>query len=281
MIFINYAREDHEPALKLYKALKTHGHQPWIDTISLSPGQEWEPAIQQAINNCDYFIALLSYNSIGKRGYVQAELRTGISILETMPPNRPFLIPVRLNACEPSHLLLKRLQWVDLFPSWRRGLDRLHRLFAFAPASRIAQRQEETDPRQKLPTRKTRSSINELWGQGLSVARNRDTTGTRTSVAGTYWIAYESDGETWEFAIKAGGLVITKQRTGIVQCNGKWRIAGKKLYMEFNNRFAQYRAHVRNGELVDGEAQNLDGRDWTWHGVRQSSGNATWDTYAR
>ena len=51
------------------------GLNPWIDKENLLPGQEWKRTITKAISESSYFIALLSTNSISKKGYIQKELR--------------------------------------------------------------------------------------------------------------------------------------------------------------------------------------------------------------
>jgi hypothetical protein len=59
-VFISYAREDFEVAKHLYHELIRLGQKPWLDKESLLPGQHWESAIREAVQNSDYFIAVLS-----------------------------------------------------------------------------------------------------------------------------------------------------------------------------------------------------------------------------
>jgi hypothetical protein len=47
------------------------GERYWFDEESLLAGQNWKNTITQAINKSKYFIALLSSNSVNKRGYIQ------------------------------------------------------------------------------------------------------------------------------------------------------------------------------------------------------------------
>ncbi len=72
-MFISYAREDLETARKIYDDLKEAGLDPWMDKSDIVPGQNWKFAISQAIRESEYFIALLSSESVSKRGYVQKE----------------------------------------------------------------------------------------------------------------------------------------------------------------------------------------------------------------
>jgi len=133
MIFISYAHRDLVHAKRLYAKLQKDGHKPWLDKECIIPGSDWECSIEYAIRECEYFIALLSQHSLEKRGYVQKEIKYGLDVLQTIPSNRTFLIPARLELCEPRHPVLQRLQWVDLFPDWNDGYLKLDRIFSFIP----------------------------------------------------------------------------------------------------------------------------------------------------
>jgi hypothetical protein len=126
-LFISYAHneEDTKAALRLFRELKRFGLEPWIDSESIPAGGEWEIEINQAIRQCNYFIAVLSSNSVDRVGYIQKELREAISKLDEYPPGSIFIIPVRINTCYPRHPKLTTLQWVDMFPDWEMGLEKI------------------------------------------------------------------------------------------------------------------------------------------------------------
>lgn len=124
-VFISYAKEDIEHARTLYAALKARGADAWLDEEDLTPGQRWEIEIEAQIYESDYFIALLSSRSVAKRGYVQREIRHALDVLQRIPEKDIFLIPARIDLCEPSHRALRNIQWVDLFPDWDRGLRKI------------------------------------------------------------------------------------------------------------------------------------------------------------
>lgn len=124
-VFISYAKEDTDAAVKLYNDLKELGVKPWIDSESLLPGQKWRMAISQAIRSSQYFIVLLSSNSTTKQGFVQKEIREALEMLEECPESEIFILPARLDECFPSHIKLQELHWVDLFPSWKKGLKKI------------------------------------------------------------------------------------------------------------------------------------------------------------
>ncbi len=126
-IFISYAREDSEAAGSIYACLKSNGFRAWLDIEDLSPGTRWKAEVSRQIAASDFFIAILSTHSITKKGYVQKELRMALDVLAELPENDVFLIPVRLNECQPSQSMLNELNWLDLFPSRTDGMDRLLR----------------------------------------------------------------------------------------------------------------------------------------------------------
>ncbi len=53
---------------------------------------------------------------------MQREVREALDRSLEMPPERRFLIPVRIDATEPSHDALREIQWVDMYADYERGL---------------------------------------------------------------------------------------------------------------------------------------------------------------
>ena len=124
-VFISYAREDRKTALKLYHDLKKAGLNPWLDLKNLLPGQNWQRHIELAIKSSDFFIALLSNNSVSKKGYVQKELKKALDILDEYPHGEGFVIPVRLDECLPDNEKLENLHWADLFDDYDHCLEQI------------------------------------------------------------------------------------------------------------------------------------------------------------
>lgn len=136
LIFISYAREDIVEAVRLSEVLKLAGFDTWIDQERLLPGQYWPIEIRKAIKSCDYFIALLSLNSVPKRGFVQRELKQALDVIEELPEYEKYLIPVRLHDCDTNYEILQRIHWVDLFPYWEVGVNKL--VFALRAGKKFA-----------------------------------------------------------------------------------------------------------------------------------------------
>jgi TIR domain len=125
-VFICYAKEDSAKAMKLYGELeRVHYLKPWIDKESLLPGQNWRVAIGNAIRDSRFFVALLSSNSVSKKGFVQKELKEALDVLDEYPESHVFLIPARLDDCRVSDSRLKQIQYVDLFPDWEKGFRKI------------------------------------------------------------------------------------------------------------------------------------------------------------
>lgn len=124
-VFISYAREDAEVARKLYKELKKNSISAWLDKEDLLPGMNWEHEIQYQIRKSSHFIALMSKNSVNKKGYVQKELKQGLEILREYPENEVYLIPVRIDDSVPQSFELQKIHWVDLLDDWDSSIRKI------------------------------------------------------------------------------------------------------------------------------------------------------------
>lgn len=86
------------------------------------PGERWEQAIWRGVKQADLFLVVLSRRSVGKRGFLQREIRLALSIWQEKLDDDIYLIPARLDECEPPGAL-SQFQWVDLFSDG--GFERL------------------------------------------------------------------------------------------------------------------------------------------------------------
>ncbi len=127
-VFIAYVEEDAFSARRLYAALEDAGLQPWLDKEKLMPGQNWPRSIERAIEVADFFVPCFSNRAVGKRGTFHSELRYAMDCARRLPLDDVFVMPVRLDNCEVPRQLATRLQYVDLFPDWSRGVRRLLRV---------------------------------------------------------------------------------------------------------------------------------------------------------
>jgi len=108
-IFLSYAHEDIGMAKRIYQDLKRYGLDIWFDNESLLPGQDWENEIEKAIETSKYFLVLLSSKGMSERRYVHKEIRLALNIFDRCPEDDIFMIPIRLDDCQPAHRRIKKI----------------------------------------------------------------------------------------------------------------------------------------------------------------------------
>lgn len=130
-IFLSYTHEDIGMAKKIYSDLFRYGLNVWFDIESLIPGQDWRYEINKAIKKSNYFIILLSKKSVNSIGYVQKELKIALEILDLHPKSKIYIVPVRLEDCEPIEEKLCDILWIDLFPEdkYENGIKKIIKVF--------------------------------------------------------------------------------------------------------------------------------------------------------
>jgi hypothetical protein len=185
--FISYVREDSGRVDELQQALEAAGIPVWRDTADLWPGEDWRAKIRQAIaDNALVFIACFSRASLDRRSsYQNEELLLAIDQLRRRQPDDPWLIPVRLDACEIPDLdigggrTLASIQWVDLSGD-RSGLEVarliaavqriLRRRSAAGSASRAPVQHADRHEEGRRLRRQTRASPKGTAAMGLLIA---------------------------------------------------------------------------------------------------------------
>ncbi len=111
-VFISYARSDIKIVKGIYESLMSKNHRPWMDIYSIKAGEDWLKAIDKAIDGCEIFLAILSNNSVSRRGVIQKELKKALDRWMGMLPDDIYIIPIRIDDC-PIPELLKHLQVMD------------------------------------------------------------------------------------------------------------------------------------------------------------------------
>lgn len=127
--FISYVHEDFDSAKQIYDYLLNQGHEPWMDKHNLLPGEKWNNVINGVIDKTDFFISLQSRKAVQKTGTFQKEQRIAIERQSTFPPNKTFIIPVRLDECQIGYEEIKKLQWINMFVlGFEETMDRILRV---------------------------------------------------------------------------------------------------------------------------------------------------------
>lgn len=120
-IFLIYAREDLDKARWLSGALRERGFRPWLDVEEIVAGEVWKKSVLRALEESAVALVLVSEH-IGKKGFVQEELKAALSTLQERRRDVSPVIPVRLTD-SPVPEALGDIQWVNLFDP--DGLERL------------------------------------------------------------------------------------------------------------------------------------------------------------
>jgi len=125
-IFLCHSSNDKPTVRELYQKLRAESWiQPWLDEEELYPGQDWNMEIERAVETADAIIICLSKGSITKEGYIQRELRIVLDFADYKPEGTLYIIPVRLEECEPPRRL-RAWQYADYFEGQReRAFQRL------------------------------------------------------------------------------------------------------------------------------------------------------------
>jgi formylglycine-generating enzyme required for sulfatase activity len=125
-VFLCHSSNDKPVVRELYQKLRAETWiQPWLDEEELYPGQDWNMEIEKAVEVADAIIVCLTKNSINKEGYVQRELRIVLDFADYKPEGTLYIMPMRLEECEPPRRL-RTWQYADYFEGQReRAFERL------------------------------------------------------------------------------------------------------------------------------------------------------------
>ncbi len=106
---------------EIYSRLDSEGWiDTWLDEKKLYPGQDWNYEIEQAVEQADVILVCLTKNSVNKEGYIQRELRRILDLADEKPEGTLFIIPVKLEECEPPKRI-RRWQYSNYFPESNRN----------------------------------------------------------------------------------------------------------------------------------------------------------------
>ena len=97
-VFISYRSEDPDLSLaqRFYETLRSAGHWTFMAGESLRLGDDWPERIRSEIEECDYFVLLLSPKS-AESDMVTEEVRLARSLRDERADQRPRILPVRVR----------------------------------------------------------------------------------------------------------------------------------------------------------------------------------------
>jgi serine/threonine protein kinase len=108
-VFVSHSTQDREFVEKeIISLLERNGIQTWYSKVQINTSAQWERAIVQGLESCEWFLVVMSLRA-AQSEWVKDELHWAID-------NRPKrIIPVLIEDCEVRqfHIRMARLQYVD------------------------------------------------------------------------------------------------------------------------------------------------------------------------
>ena len=133
LIFVIYAEDDKEQAERLYDDLAEKGVRPWMASRDLLPGQNWKLERAAALRRSKCVLVLLSSRTLDKRGFMQKEQKMALAIGDEFAEGDIFVVPVKLDDCDPKNERLAELVPVELFPDYDEGLAKILKVALLGP----------------------------------------------------------------------------------------------------------------------------------------------------
>jgi hypothetical protein len=101
-VFLSHASDDKPVVRRIATALRTAGHDPWLDEEAILVGESIPEAIERALQDSDFVVVCLS-KAAAKRGWNEAERNA--SLMQQFGERNERVLPVRLEEVAPSHLI--------------------------------------------------------------------------------------------------------------------------------------------------------------------------------
>ena len=94
-VFLSYASQDTEAALRICEALNSAGIEVWFDRTELRGGDAWDHKIRHQIRECALFLPIISAHTQSRpEGYFRLEWHLADRRTHLMGRSRAFLVPV-------------------------------------------------------------------------------------------------------------------------------------------------------------------------------------------
>jgi AAA-like domain/TIR domain len=97
-VFISYRSQEPDQSLaqQFYEALKAAGHEAFMAGESIRLGENWAERVDAELEQCDFFLLLLSPQSAVSE-MVTEEVRRAKQLRDSRGNHRPGMLPIRLN----------------------------------------------------------------------------------------------------------------------------------------------------------------------------------------
>ena len=115
-VFLSYASQDADAALKICESLRAAGIEVWLDQSELRGGDAWDAAIRKQIKTCALFLPVISANSTARsEGYFRLEWKLAVDRSHMMAAERTFILPVVIDGVREADALVpdrfRDVQW--------------------------------------------------------------------------------------------------------------------------------------------------------------------------
>jgi len=139
-VFLSYASEDADAALRICEALRGGGIEVWLDRSELRGGDAWDALIRRQIRTCSLFIPLISASSRARaEGYFRLEWKLAVDRSHLMATDKAFLVPIVIDGTRDGDARVPEkfweVQWTRL-PGGETSpafIERVQRLLSPAP----------------------------------------------------------------------------------------------------------------------------------------------------
>ena len=125
-VFLSHSSLDRSVANGVNDLLRRHGVPVWYSPSEMRGAQQWHDEIGHALRRCDWFVVLLSPNSV-QSVWIKREL------MYALRANRyeERIVPVLIEPCDYDQLswTLSSLQLVNLFSDFENGCRDLLRIW--------------------------------------------------------------------------------------------------------------------------------------------------------
>lgn len=120
-IFISHASQDLDFANQLRVDLNIIGHNPWIDSYEIRPGENIVTRIQEGIKDCKYAIVIMSRAAMESR-WVDNEWKE--SLWQSHKEGRLRIVPILKEKCD-IPIFLQSIKYADFTQSYAVGFSML------------------------------------------------------------------------------------------------------------------------------------------------------------
>jgi TolB-like protein/lipoprotein NlpI len=142
-VFLSYASQDAQAALRICEALRAAGIEVWFDQSELRGGDAWDTSIRRQIKTCALFVPIISRSTHDRdEGYFRLEWKLAVDRSHLMTGNRAFLLPVVIDDTRDDDEQVpdrfREVQWTRL-PAGETPpafVERVRRLLSGEPAQK-------------------------------------------------------------------------------------------------------------------------------------------------